>query len=199
MIRINLLPYREELRAQRKRRMMMALALAAVAGAAVAILVHGILAGRIDHQQSRNDFLNGEIAKLDKQIKEIKDIKDQTEVLLEKKRVVESLQTNRSDAVHIMDQLLRQLPEGVYLKSVKQSGESIGIVGYAQSNARVSTLMRNLDASPWLENPNLVEIKAVTIDKARVNEFNLSVKLERQKVEETPADKSRTAKQRKNT
>src|SRR6185436_16312965 len=123
-----------------------------------------------------------EISKLDKQIEEIRKIREETASLLAKKQVVESLQSNRSETVQLLDQLLRQLPEGVYLKSVKQVGTKVGVTGYAQSNARVSTLMRNLGASPYLENPELVEIKAVPAPAnptQRVNEFLMNISIKR--------------------
>ena len=105
---------------------------------------------RIDNQNSRNALLKTEIAKLDEQIKEIDKLREQTQALLARKQVVETLQTNRTEAVHLLDQLVRQLPDGIYLRSVKQAGAKVTLIGYAQSNARVSTLMRNIEASPWL-------------------------------------------------
>jgi len=128
-----------------------------------------------------------EIDKLDKQIEEIRKIREETASLLAKKQVVEGLQSNRSEPVQLLDQLLRQLPEGVYLKSIRQTGPRVNVVGYAQSNARVSTLMRNLGASPYLENPELVEIKAVPApDKSgsRVNEFNMNISIKRAQLED---------------
>jgi type IV pilus assembly protein PilN len=119
--------------------------------------------------------MKAEIAKLDKDIADIKKLKEQTQSLLSRKQVVETLQTNRSDEVHLLDQLVRVLPEGIYLSAIKQTGSTINLQGYAQSSARVSTLMRNLDASPWLESPALIEIKAATVQGLRANAFNLNV------------------------
>jgi type IV pilus assembly protein PilN len=184
MIRLNLLPYREELRAQRKRQTIMLFGFSAVVAAFVAFLIQTALAGRVTNQQSRNQVLDTEIKKLEAQVTEISEIKEKTQALLERKKVVESLQSNRADAVHILDQMLRLLPDGVYLKEIKQAGDRIDIVGYAQSHARVSSLMNALEESRWLEKPSLVEIKATTIDKTRANEFNLNVKLEREKAED---------------
>ena len=130
-------------------------------GLAVVALVHGVLAAQIDNQNDRNNLLKKEIAKLDEQIKEIDRLRDQIQAVLARKQVVETLQANRSEAVHLLDQLVRQLPDGIYLRSVKQIGAKVTIGGYAQSNARVSTLMRNIEASPWLGSPELVEIKLV--------------------------------------
>ena len=187
MIRINLLPHREE---RRKRQNVQVAVLAGLTlGLAVLIVgaVHIAISGQIEYQGGRNNYLKKEIAVLDKQIEEIKRLKEQTQQLLARKKVVEALQVNRSDTVHVMDQIARRMPEGVYLKSVKQTGPKLTMVGYAQSNARVSTLMRTLDDSPWLENPSLVEIKAVTVDKQRLNEFALNASLRRQSTEAAPA------------
>jgi type IV pilus assembly protein PilN len=186
MIRINLLPHREIRRAARQRQLAIMAGLTAVLGGALCLLVHTVNAGRIDEQQNRNQFLVAENKKLDIQIDEIKKLKEQTQDLLSRKQVVEGLQTNRNEAVHVLDQMLRQLPDGTYLKGVKQTGDKINITGYAQSNARVSTLMRNLASSPWLEAPELVEIKSATVNNVRANEFSLNVKLKRQQ----PEDKS---------
>ncbi|MGH8742885.1 MAG: PilN domain-containing protein, partial [Burkholderiales bacterium] len=102
------------------------------------------------------------------------------QVLLARKKVVESLQTNRSETVHLLDQLVRQLPDGVYLKSIRQRGTKVELTGLAQTNARVSTLLRNLESSPWFESPNLTEIKAVAQGNIRLSEFNLNFSLSKQ-------------------
>ena len=182
MIRINLLPHREQKRQARQRQFVSLAIAVAVLGLAVFGLGHAMFQARIENQQSRNQLLKGEIAKLDEQIREIDKLREQTQALLARKQVVETLQTNRTEAVHILDQMVRQLPEGIYLRSLKQVGTKVTLVGYAQSNARVSTLMRNVEASPWLEKPELVEIKAVpspTAQGLRVNEFMLSFKVKR--------------------
>src|SRR5215472_10852799 len=180
MVRINLLPHREQKRQARQRQFVSLVVGLAVLGLAVVGLGHVVIAQRIDNQNSRNTLLKGEIAKLDEQIKEIDRLRDQTQALLARKQVVETLQANRTEAVHLLDQLVRQLPDGVYLKSVKQSGARITLVGYAQSNARVSTLMRNVENSPWLTSPDLIEIRSVALDKQKVNEFTLAVQIKRQ-------------------
>ena len=194
MIRINLLPHRELKRAARQRQLAVMAGLAVVTGIAIALLVHTINSGRIEEQQNRNQFLTAENKKLDIQIEEIKKLKEQTQDLLSRKLVVENLETNRNEAVHILDQMLRQLPDGTYLKSVKQTGDKINMTGYAQSNARVSTLMRNLASSPWLESPELVEIKSATVNNVRANEFSLNVKVKRQKPEDKPGPKPKDKK-----
>ena len=179
MVRINLLPHREQKRQARQRQFVsLAIGLAILAIAVVG-LGHVVIAARIEDQNSRNKLLQSEIAKLDEQIKEIDRLRDQTQALLARKQVVETLQANRTEAVHLLDQLVRQLPDGVYLKSVKQNGARVTLTGYAQSNARVSTLMRNIESSPWLGAPELIEIRAVALDKQKVNEFSLAVQVKR--------------------
>jgi type IV pilus assembly protein PilN len=179
MIRINLLPHREEKRKSRQKQFAILAGFAAAIGLAVAGLLWVVFDAQITNQQGRNKYLTEEIAKLDKQIDEIKRIREETASLLAKKQVVEALQSNRSEPVYLLDQLLRQLPEGLYLKSFKQTGAKISVTGYAQSNARVSAFMRNIEASPYLGNPNLVEIKAVTINTQRANEFILDFLIKR--------------------
>jgi type IV pilus assembly protein PilN len=183
MIPINLLPHRAERRKAQQRQFLALAGAVAAIGIGVVILVHGFLAQRIDTQASRNRYLEGQIALLEKQIDEIKKLKEQTQAMLSRKKVVESLQANRTEAVRLLDQLVRQLPDGLYLKAIKQTGDVVNVVGYATSNARVSTLMRNFEASPWLENPKLVEIKAVKLGNITINEFNLNVKVSRPKEE----------------
>jgi type IV pilus assembly protein PilN len=179
MVRINLLPHREQKRQARQRQFISLSVGLVILAIAVVGLVHIIIAARIEDQNSRNALLKSEIAKLDDQIKEIDRLRDQTQALLARKQVVETLQANRTEAVHLLDQLVRQLPDGVYLKSVKQSGTKVTLDGYAQSNARVSTLMRNIEGSPWLTTPELIEIRSVALDKQKVNEFTLAMQIKR--------------------
>jgi len=187
MIRVNLLPHREEKRKRRQQQFGVLAGIAAVAGLLVAAAVWVFLDQQVSQQQAQVAYMKAEIDKLDKQIEEIRKIREETASLLAKKQVVEGLQSNRSEPVQLLDQLLRQLPEGVYLKAIKQTGAKVNISGYAQSNARVSTLMRNLGASPYLENPELVEIKAVPApDKSgsRINEFNMNISIKRAQAED---------------
>ncbi len=184
-MRINLLPHREQKR-QARQRQFISLALSlAVLSLAVVALVHGVLAAQIDNQRARNTLLKQEIAKLDEQIKEIDRLREQISAVLSRKQVVETLQANRSEAVHLLDQLVRQLPDGIYLRNVRQAGAKVTVTGYAQSNARVSTLMRNIEASPWLTSPELVEIKLVPAPGAaksaeqKINEFVLTFLVKR--------------------
>lgn len=177
MIRINLLPHRAE---KRRARQIQFIALSAISAALGVVLVGSVqvaISTQISYQERRNTYLKQETAVLDKQIEEIRKLREQTQALLARKNVVEGLQSTRSDVVHLMDQMLRILPDGVYLKSLKQTGNRINLVGYAQSNARVSTLMRAIEDSPWLDSPALVEIHATGAGTARVNEFTLNFNL----------------------
>ena len=185
MNRINLLPHREERRKAGRKHFAIVAGMTAALGAAVVLLVHGYNASNVTQQVERNNFLKAETEKLDKEIDEIKKLKDEIQALLSRKQVIETLQADRAQTVYLLDQLVRQMPEGVYLKSVSQKGLRINLVGYAQSNARVSTLMRNIEASPWLESPKLNEIKAVTLDKKRVSEFILDLSLKRAQTADT--------------
>ena len=189
MIRINLLPHREERRKQQQQQFIILLVGVFVIGTAVWFVVRSYLDEQLQTQQARNQYLQAEIVKLDKQIAEIQKLKEQTAALLARKRVVETLQSNRSEVVHLLDQLVRQLPDGVYLKAVRQTGTRVTITGLTESQARVSTLMRNLESSPNLESPGLVEIKAVQQGRLRANEFILNISITRAKVEE-PARKA---------
>ena len=180
-VRINLLPHRELKRAARKREFIFIAAGTLIFALATAFLAHTILAGMVEAQLNKNKFLKTEIAKVDKEIEEIQRLKEQTAALLARKQIVETLQTNRTESVHLLDQLVRQLPDGVYLKSVQQRGNKVAVNGFAQSNARVSTFMRNLESSPYLEKPSLVQIQAITDKTSRLSEFSLSVSLTRGK------------------
>ena len=183
-MRINLLPWREARRAAQRKHLATLAGMVAVLGIAVIILVHGLLATQIAFQNDRNVFLKKENDRLDKEISEIKKLKDEIAALLARKQVIERLQSDRAQAVYLLDQLVRQVPDGVYLKTIKQQGQKVNMIGYAQSNARVSTLMRNLGSSPHLENPDLVEIKAARVSNKRVSEFNMNVSLKRQEPED---------------
>lgn len=178
-VRVNLLPHREERRKRARTHFAVLGAMTAALGLAVVGAVWFVNQGRIDDQDDRNKFMKSEIAKLDKEIDEIKDVKDKIAALLARKQVIETLQTDRVQTVHLLDELVRQMPEGVFLRSVKQHGAGINLIGYAQSNARVSSLMRNIESSPWLADPKLIEIKATTLGKMRISEFNLNLSLKR--------------------
>ncbi len=188
MIRINLLPHRAEKRKRRRTQFYVLSGLMVVLGGLIGFLVHSIYVGYIEHQDSRNTFLKNEIAKLDQQTAEIRRLREQIEALLARKQVIEDLQSTRAESVYLLNELARGTPDGVYLKSVKQAGGRITLVGYAQSNARVSHLMRSLEESPFLERPTLVEAKAAMVDDRRVSEFTLSIGIERPKVEDDASE-----------
>ncbi|MGB7814795.1 MAG: PilN domain-containing protein [Methylotenera sp.] len=186
MMRINLLPHRQIKRAERQREFGLMALMAAGAACAVVFMGWQFLGAQKDSQLERNGRLEKAIASLDKEIADIKDLKDQISNVLERKQIVENLQTNRSQSVVILDELTRQLPEGLYLKSIKQQGNLITLEGVADTNARVATLVRNLSVSNWMESPNLVEIKSFTLNGIKQNEFTLNVSLKVQKAEEAP-------------
>lgn len=189
MIRINLLPHREEAKKQRRQQFFALTGLISVLGLLVVFAGYTIIGGYISHQESANDFLKKEIAVLDKQLDQIKRLKEQTQALLARKQVIENLQRDRGETVYLLSEMVKQVPEGIYLKSLKQEGLKVNLTGYAQSNARVSALMRNLDASPWLESPQLVEVKAVVLNGRRINEFVMNVTLTRARPEDGKAKK----------
>jgi type IV pilus assembly protein PilN len=180
MTRINLLPHREERRKRARQHFFVLGGGTAVLGVLVVIAVHGFYASKIETQTDRNKFLKNEIVKLDKDIAEIKKLRDEIAALLARKQVIETLQADRAQTVHLLDELVKQTPEGVYLRSVIQKGLKVSLVGFAQSNARVSTLMRNIEASPFLERPELIEVRATTdATKKRVSQFSMNVSLKR--------------------
>ncbi|MCE4068877.1 MULTISPECIES: type 4a pilus biogenesis protein PilN [Pseudomonas] len=176
MARINLLPWREQLREERKQRFLVILGAVLLASGALIFLGDQYFNSAIENQSARNDFLRKEIAVLDARIKEISELKTRRQQLLERMKIIQDLQGNRPIIGRVFDQLVRTLPDGVFFTELKMSGKSISIAGAAESNNRVSNLMRNLDASEWLTSPNLTEVKAVTqgaLDQANV--FQLTV------------------------
>ena len=192
MIRVNLLPHRQIKRELRQREFGLMATFSAIAASAIIFLGYTFINSQIDAQMSRNSRLDAAIVSLDKEIADIKDLKDKISTMLEKKRVVENLQTNRSQSVIVLDELSRQLPEGMYFKSIKQQDALISIEGVADTNARVATLVRSLSTSNWLETPNLVEIKSVLINTLKQNAFTLTVNIKAPKDEEaTPQEKNK--------
>ena len=176
MTRINLLPWREQLREERKQRFLVTLGAVLLASGALVFLGDQYFNSAIENQNARNDFLRKEIAVLDARIKEISELKTRRQQLLERMKIISDLQGNRPIIGRVFDQLVRTLPDGVYFTNLKMTGKSIAIAGAAESNNRVSNLMRNLDASEWLKAPNLTEVKAVTqgaVDQANI--FQLTV------------------------
>lgn len=179
MIRINLLPHREEKRKARRQQFYALSGMVSVLAGLIVFLAYTIISGYIAVQEDQNAFLKAEIAVLDKQIDQIKHLKEQTQALLARKQVIEALQQDRAESVRLLSELAKQMPTGVYLRSIKQDGQKVSLAGYAQSNSRVSTLMRNIEASPWLEKPQLIEIKAILVDKRRLNEFSMNLSIKR--------------------
>ena len=190
MILINLLPHREEKRRQRKRAFFATLAASALLGLVVAGVWYVALQQLTSAQQARNDFLKAEIARLELQIKDIATLRAEIEALKARQKAVEGLQTDRNIPVYLLDELVKQTPEGVYLTSIKQTGQAVLVTGMAQTNERVSEFLRNtLYNSPWLEKPELVEIKtasatpqsggAVGRDQRRLNEFSMRLNIKR--------------------
>lgn len=180
MIKINLLPHREE---KRKARRVQFYALAGLVGLLAAFIWfigHTIIAGHIDQQNDKNEFLRQEIKILDKQIAEIKALKQQTEALLARKRVIELLEVNRAETVHVFNEFAQRIPEGIYLRKLVQNGQRINLSGYAQANARVSALMHNLEESPLFQKPELVEIKAEVVGGKRLSAFNMNIEIKRE-------------------
>src|SRR3977135_2361780 len=149
----------------------------AVLGLLIVGAVHLTIAGYIAVQSDRNEFLKRENVRLDKEIEEIKKLKSEIAALLARKQIIERLQADRAQAVYLLQELVQQVPDGVYLRTIRQTGLKINMVGYAQSNRRVSPLMRNFAASPYLETPDLVEIKAVNVSNKGFSEFNVNVGL----------------------
>jgi type IV pilus assembly protein PilN len=179
MIRINLLPHREEKRKAKRQQFYVLIGLVSVLAGLVVFLGYTLIAGYITDQEDRNAFLKKEIVELDKQIDEIKLLKEKTQALLARKQIIEALQQDRAEPVYLLSELAKQMPSGVYLRTIKQEGQKVSITGFAQSNARVSALMRNVEASPWLEKPVLLEIKATITDKRRLSEFSMIVFVKR--------------------
>jgi len=180
MIRINLLPHREEKRKARRQQFYVLLGMVVVLAGLIWFLGFSIINGQIASQTEKNEFLKKEIASLDKEISEINKIQQQTNALLARKRVIEALQANRTEIVHLFNELAKQVPEGIYLRTLAQTGPKIAITGYAQSNARITTLMNNLDESPLLEKSTLVETKAEMVANRRLNAFSITTTITRQ-------------------
>jgi len=185
VILINLLPHREEKRVARKRAFFVALGIAAVIGAVVVGIWYSVLQQLTAAQQARNTFLKTEIAKLEIQIKDIANLRNEIEALKARQRAVEDLQTNRNIPVYLLDELVKQTPEGIYLTSIKQNAGVVTVAGVAQTNERVSEFLRNTQYnSKWLERPELVEIKAVNMqttksEQRRLFDFSMRVTLKR--------------------
>ncbi len=181
MPHINLLPWRDDLRQRRNKEFGLTAGVGVLVMAAVIAVVHLHFKSRILHQNNRNGFLEANIASLDKRIKEIQRLDDEKERLLARMQIIQRLQSSRPEVVHLFDELVQTLPEGVYYTKIQQKGRVLNIHGVAQSNARVSSLMRQIDSSEWLQKPTLLQIKA-QVSKAskddpgvRLSNFQLNV------------------------
>lgn len=174
MARINLLPWRETRRKEQQKEFFTLIGLAAALCGAVVLLTHFEINGRIGHQERRNQFLTNEIKILDDKIKEIKKLDSTRQALIERMEIIQNLQATRPGIVHLFDELVTTLPEGVHLTNLKQSGNNLAISGRAESNARVSSYMRNIDESVWMGNPRLGVIETKDDKLARISNFNLS-------------------------
>lgn len=180
MIRINLLPHREEKRKARRQQFYVLLGLVSVLAAVIWFLGFSLINRETNVQNEKNEFLKREVASLDKEIAEIKKIQEQTNALLARKRVIEALQANRTETVHLFNELAKQVPEGIYLRTLTQAGNRLTLTGVAQSNARITTLMNNLDQSPLLESSTLVETRSEVINSRRLNAFSITTVISRQ-------------------
>lgn len=176
MIRINLLPWREEQRQEQKKQFVMMTMLTCILAAAIVGLIHIQMASKIDYQMSRNKFVSDEITKVNDEIKEISELQKVRRSLIERMEVIQDLQGSRPSIVHLFTEIVSTVPNGVYLESLTQVGSNLLVNGEAESNARVSTYMRNLSKSAWLKDPNLsvIEIEDITVN--RISTFTLTVK-----------------------
>lgn len=177
MARINLLPHRQIKRAERQRQFNLMLIATVIAGGAIVFMGQTFISNKIDAQAERNHRLDVANVKLDKEIAQIQELKGQIRDVLERKQVVENLQSNRNQAVVVLNEISQQLPEGMYLKSINQQNNLINLQGIADTNARVATLVRNLSTSQWMTSPNLIEIKSTKINNLRYNDFTMGVNL----------------------
>jgi type IV pilus assembly protein PilN len=173
MAHINLLPWREELRKQKQQQFAVVAAGTAILGGLLVLLAHMQMDGLIDHQNNRNQFLDQQIAELDTKIAKIKDLEKTKTALLARMDIIQELQHSRPQSVHLMDQLVYTLPDGVYLNKITQKGAALTLSGMAQSNARVSAYMRNIDSSEWMAQPKLDVIETKEGDRRRTAEFVL--------------------------
>ena len=197
MILINLLPHREAKRQQRKRAYMVSLGIAAVAGLAASGLWYSGLQQMIAGQQARNGFLKAEVAKLETQIKDIANLRGEIDALKARQKAVEDLQIDRNVPVQVLNVLVKQVPEGIYITAVKQDGQTLNVAGIAQTQERVSELLRNTAySSEWLVKPELVESKAATIQGANKEQkrlFDFAIRLTIKRPQDTPSAASQAA------
>lgn len=188
MAKINLRPWREELRAEKQQQFLVMLVGALIVAGGLVFLWKSDTDSQIAYQQSRNSYIQASTKKLDAQIKEIENLKRKRDELLARMRVIQDLQGKRPIIVRVFDELVRTLPEGLYYTSLKKSGDRLDIVGMAESNSRISTLMRHFENSEWFTDPNLTNVSSADSRRAGYSQFNLSVK---QKTPEPEAEKAK--------
>ena len=182
MIRINLLPHRELKRQARRRQFGILCGVMIAIGAAIIIAIGGVIQSQITAQKESNAFIKAENDKLDNDIKEIAKLREEIEGLKARQRAVEELQGNRNLPVHVLDELVKNTPEGIYLKSIRQTGGRVALTGVAANQAKVADYVRNLgNNSEWLTGPELVEIRATTVGTRRLNDFTMNVSIKRPK------------------
>jgi len=186
MAHINLLPWREELRKQKQKEFVTTTAVSAVLAALLVFAAHLYVNGKIEYQTQRNNYLQAEIDILNKRIGRIKELESMKQGLLARMNVIQDLQSSRPESVHLMDELVRSLPDGVYINKLTQRNRNLTMLGVAQSNARVSDYMRNIDTSEWFSDPHLDLIKTTESNRRRVANFTLRGI---QRPRENPADK----------
>ncbi len=174
MAKINLLPWREELREQRKKIFAAVWGCTVLLAGAIIFVSDLFISDLVDSQQRRNQYLQNEINVLNKKIAEIKNIKEKKVMLLERMAVINGLQGNRPVIVRVFDELARIVPEGVYFKTLTINNDVLSMVGVAESNNRVAAIMRKIDSSPWFAEPNLTAVRKINEDGERLNEFDLT-------------------------
>lgn len=185
MARINLLPWREELNKQKQRQFAFLSGGSVLIAGLIVLFTHLHINGKIENQKQRNDFLQSEIDLLNKRIGRIKELERMKDDLLARMNVIQQLQSSRPESVHLMDELVRTLPDGVYLHSFAQKGRNLALKGSAQSNARVSDYMRNIEDSEWIGGPRLDQIKSSSAKRRRIANFSLRGKQKAQKKPDT--------------
>jgi|TARA_R110000850_G_scaffold23160_1_gene68138 type IV pilus assembly protein PilN len=173
---INLRPWREELRAERQKQFITTLVGILIVASGLVFLWQDFVGSQIEYQNSRNAYLKTSMIDLDKKIKEIKELKSEKQKLLDRMKVIQDLQGTRPVIVRVMDELVRSLPDGLYYESLKRNGDEISVKGMAESNNRISGLMRNFESSEWFASPNLKDVSAVTKGEGSLNSFDLTVK-----------------------
>ncbi len=191
MARINLLPWREERRLKQQKEFFLSVGLGIGLTVLVMLLVHWYIADQIEYQEQRNQYLSTQIAILDRKIEEIRDLEKKRDMLISRMEVIQQLQSSRPEIVHLFDALARTLPEGVYLTKFVQAGDNLEVAGIAQSNARVSAYMRNIEDSLWMEKPQLQIIESKNASKHdRQGVFSLKVKQKHPKSADAGGDRS---------